>query len=199
MGIGRGELVDRLYVQTEQLRIGADEPFAIDQRSVFEELESIRSDLEGDNLDDIHPRDPFLNKMDLLAEAYQDELIYMAWIGRGNFSHDALNMQYDRRPFRVARHLGRIGLDTERLWQTSIVAAGETAIGRRNPLLYMARVMRAESQTTHLAPYTQHEQGRHKYKKPENPAHVHLRELQDTMLGEEAFRRLTKSRPDTLF
>ena len=197
MGIGRDELVGRLREQTAQLRSGADRSLTIDQRAIFEELQSIREDAESDDLD-VHPLDPFIHRISAVAESYQDQLIYMARIDGGNFAQEALDLQMNRYPFRTARLLGKLALDTDHVWQTGIVVTGETAIGRPNPLLYMARVRRSESRAAHLAPYVQHEHGRHKYQKPENPAHVHQRELRNAALAKEAFRRLVKNRPDTV-
>lgn len=197
MGIGRDELVGRLREQTAQLRSGADRSLTIDQRAIFGELQSIREDAASDDLD-VHPLDPFIHRISAIAESYQDQLIYMARIDGGNFAQEALDLQMNRYPFRTARLLGKLALDTDHVWQTGIVVTGETSIGRPNPLLYMARVMRSESRAAHLAPYVQREQGRHKYQKPENPAHVHQRELRNAALAKEAFRRLVKNRPDTV-
>ena len=196
MGIERSELVSRLREQTAQLRAGVDEPQAIDQRAIFGALQSIREAAESDELD-IHPLDPFARRIDAVAESYQDQLIYMARIDGGNFAQEALDLQMDRYPFRTARRLGKLALDSDHVWQTGIVVTGETTIGRPNPLLYMARIKRAESQAKHLAPYVQQVQGTASYQKPENPAHVHSRELRSASLAKEAFRRLVKNRPGT--
>lgn len=193
MGIERGELVSRLREQAAQLRMGADEPNMINQRALFGALQGIREDAESDELD-MHPRDPFARRISMVAEAYQDQLIYAARIEPGAFSQEALDARMDRYPARTARQLGKLGLGGDHMWQARVVATGETAIGRSNSLLYMAWMRRTEGKLSDM----RLPEG-HTLEEVEGALDVGRRQLRSSLLAREAFRRLVKFRPDTAF